>query len=90
MSIHYTECQPENHVAQLKQVFHVMSDGDWHTKFEISKKFLIEVSSVASRIRDLRLEKYGGYIIERKLYTKGIYQYRLKQQNPKQEVLFKC
>lgn len=84
----YQECMPENHIAQRKQVFHVMADGDWHTKFEISKKFLIEASSVASRIRDLRLIKYGGYIIERKKLSKGLFAYRLVKPNQTQEVLF--
>jgi hypothetical protein len=48
---------------QMKLVFEIMSDGQTHSKFEIADKLKIDSSSVASRIRDLRLNKNGAWNI---------------------------
>lgn len=85
----YIECMPVNHKSQLEAVKNVMFSHGWVTKYYIAGLLCMELSSVASRLRDLRLEKYGGYIIERrKTSEKGVYEYRLSIPNIKQGKLF--
>ena len=83
----YLDCKPKNADSQLKTVKAIMLDGEPHSKYEIAEKTGIELSSVASRIRDLRLEKYGGYIIQRQKKD-GVYYYGLLNPAVKQAVLF--
>ena len=83
----YIDCKPAVADSQLKTIKDIMLDGMWHDKYSISDKTGIELSSVASRIRDLRLEKYGGYEIER-IKHESVYLYRLKIVVAKQAVLF--
>jgi len=65
-----------------------MSDYAFHTKYEIAEKTGIEISSVASRIRDLRLEKFGGHKIVRMRVSRGVFAYRLEAPRGGQGVLF--
>lgn len=83
------DCIPANQGKQLRAVKDMLLDYKWHTKYEIAEKTGIELSSTGSRIRDLRLQKFGGYHVERmKSKNNNVYYYRIKQTNLKQEVLF--
>ena len=83
------DCIPVKQPVQLEQVKRIMLSGNWFTKYELAEITGIELSSCASRIRDLRLQKFGGYEIERmKSKNNNVYYYRIKKQNPVQEVLF--
>ena len=88
MSLSYIECQPVKQPVQLEQIKKLMLTGQWFTKYLLSELTGIELSSVASRIRDLRLEKFGGYIVERQRISNGVFQYRLLNPTTKQGELF--
>jgi hypothetical protein len=75
------DCIPENQKSQLEKVKNMLMDFSWHSKYEIAEKTGIELSSTASRIRDLRLQKFGGYEVERmKSKNNNVYYYRIKNQ----------
>lgn len=67
--------------AQLYQVKNLMLDGNWRTLAEIAKATDYPEPSVSARLRDLRKEKFGGYIVERRhkdnAPKRGLYEYRV-------------
>jgi hypothetical protein len=66
---------------QLRLVLNALSDGQWHSLPEIGQKLNIRKRSVGSRIRDLRLPKYGNYKVEtRKTTNPRVFEYRLLTQ----------
>lgn len=66
---------------QLDKVLAALSDEKWHSLSEISKNLFIKKKSVASRIRDLRLSKYGSHKIEvRETQRPAVFEYRLIKQ----------
>lgn len=63
---------------QLDAVRYLMSDGRWHTQNQIANELEITTQSVGARLRDLRKERFGAFLVERKrLTTNGIFSYRL-------------
>ena len=63
--------------GQLGRVKDVMADGQWRTLWGIAELTSDPESSVSARLRDLRKPKFGGYIIERKYWKAGLWQYRM-------------
>ena len=65
--------------GQLKGVFTILSDGEWHTLREIAVFAHGSEAGCSARIRDLRKPKFGGYTIERKRATEngGTWLYRM-------------
>jgi len=53
----------ESHREAVREI--LLTASDYLTPYEISDKTGIYSGTVSSRIRDLRLPKYGGYKIER-------------------------
>ena len=65
---------------QLNRVREHMLEAypEWLTLEEIGEETGIRSwSSIASRLRDLRMPRHGGYIVERRLHQKGIFEYRV-------------
>ena len=69
----------------LTFVLHVMADGRYHTLSEIlhavrrlAGKLIGTEASVSARLRDLRKEKFGGYIIRRERVSGGLFRYQLR------------
>lgn len=62
----------------LKRVYEVMSDGHWHTLYELAIKANGSQTSVSARVRDLRKDKFGGMTVERRRIDRGLFEYRLK------------
>jgi hypothetical protein len=64
--------------SQLQRVSLIISDGRWHSLFQLSKLTGDPEGSVSARLRDLRKDKFGSQIIERKrkgntfLYRLGV------------------
>lgn len=54
---------PTSNQKQLKRIYDLMSDGNWRTAEEISNFTGDSKTSVTSRLRDLRLNKYGGHTV---------------------------
>lgn len=64
--------------GQAGDVFHFMSDGEWHTLSEISSSTGHPEASVSARLRDLRNPKLGGFTVDREHVRKGLWRYRLR------------
>lgn len=64
--------------AQAKRVAEIIDDGKWHTLADISRVTGDPEASVSARLRDLRKEQNGGFIVEREHVRRGLWRYRLK------------
>lgn len=62
---------------QLGAVKEVMRDHDWHTLAELSHKAGGSTASVSARLRDLRKARFGGYQVERRYVSEGLWEYRI-------------
>ena len=63
--------------GQAGDVFHFMSDGEWHTLAEISSGTGHPEASVSARLRDLRSARLGGFKVDREFVRRGLWRYRL-------------
>ena len=65
--------------TQLDRVLSAMRSGDWQTPEEIARLTGDPTHSITSRIRDLRLPKYGNHQVEsrKRDITHQIWEYRL-------------
>jgi len=64
--------------AQLVRVSRLMADGKWRTLNQIACLTHDPPASVSARLRDLRKEKFGGYLVERRYLSKGLFTYRVE------------
>jgi predicted transcriptional regulator len=63
---------------QMKAVYRVMADQNWHTLDEIERATGHPQASVSARLRDLRKPKFGGFTVEkRRGGAGGTWEYRL-------------
>jgi len=62
---------------QLATVKRVMLDGRWRTLFEIHALTREPEASISARLRDLRKEKFGGYLVRRRRRSRGLFEYKL-------------
>jgi hypothetical protein len=68
--------------GQNEKVRVLMRDGVWRTLSEISSLIDVPEASVSARLRDLRKQKFGGNIVDRRHrgdVTSGHYEYRLTE-----------
>ena len=65
--------------AQLRSVFFLMRDGRWRTLQEICDETCYSsTAAVSARLRDLRKERFGGHMVERRRGAiEGEWQYRV-------------
>ena len=63
--------------AQFNRVKTALSDGQWWTLKELSSVTGAPEASISARLRDLRKQKFGGHVIERRYVCIGLFQYRL-------------
>ena len=66
--------------TQLQAVKMLMADGEWRTLDEINLVVPGSVAGISARLRDLRKDKFGGYIVERRrshIAIAGLFEYRL-------------
>lgn len=61
----------------LMRVQTFMSDKCWHTLPEIQSVAGGSEASCSARLRDMRKDKFGGSIIERRRRSVGLFEYRL-------------
>jgi hypothetical protein len=80
---------PEHDEARLtgqnQRVHALMQDGEWRTLEEISSATGAPQASVSARLRDLRKERFGGFIVDRRHRgdpSRGLYEYRLESPRP--------
>ncbi len=65
---------------QLAAVKHLMIDGEWRTLGEISAEVGSPQASVSARLRDLRKEKFGQFVVTRRARGdrgRGLFEYRV-------------
>jgi hypothetical protein len=62
---------------QLRAVRLLMLDHEWRTLGEIAAVVGAPEASVSARLRDLRKDKFGGYIVERRYVYRGLFEYRV-------------
>jgi hypothetical protein len=64
---------------QLQAVYDAMADGNWYTYTMIRNKIGIPASipSISARVRDLRKERFGGHMVERRYVNHGLWEYRI-------------
>lgn len=63
--------------AQLDKVRTAMQDGSWRTLEQIERITGAPQASVSARLRDLRKEKFGGHVVERRYVAHGLFEYRV-------------
>jgi hypothetical protein len=63
--------------GQLRAVYEAMSDGEWHSLWSLSGPVNGSDAAISARLRDLRKPKFGGYRVERRYVTNGVWEYRL-------------
>lgn len=65
---------------QLGRVFLTVLDRQWWTLHELSRVTGAPEASVSARLRDLRKDRFGGHVVERRARgerAKGWFEYRL-------------
>jgi hypothetical protein len=64
--------------GQLKEIYGLMSDGQWRTVEKIEKSTGYPANSIQAQLRNLRKERFGAYLVERRRITEsGLYEYRV-------------
>lgn len=63
--------------AQLNRVLTAMRDGQWRTLAQLAESAEAPEASVSARLRDLRKPKFGGYTVERRYVSAGLFEYRV-------------
>lgn len=64
--------------SQLETVKQLMADGEWRTLDDIAFIVTGSVASISARLRDLRKEKFGGHLVDRRRgLGPGVFEYRL-------------
>jgi len=61
---------------QMRDVFRIVSDEDWHTLEELAQATGHPEASVSARLRDLRKRRFGGHTVERTYLGSGLWAYR--------------
>lgn len=62
---------------QIQRVFTVLSDRNWHALSQIAGITGDPEASISAQIRHLRKSRFGGWAIEKKHASHGLYLYRL-------------
>lgn len=64
--------------TQLERVRVVMAGGEWHTLAELARRVQGSEAGVSARLRDLRKPRFGGYRVQARRLTRGLWEYRLE------------
>lgn len=64
--------------TQFECVKELMLDGQWRTFDEIRATVKGTETAISARLRDLRKAKFGGYTVESRRRTVGLWEYRVK------------
>lgn len=66
--------------GQVRRIRDLMLDGQWRTLSEIEAKTSDPAASISAQLRNLRKQRFGGYIIEKRRRgnrDSGLFEYRL-------------
>ena len=64
--------------GQLQRVFDVMKTGEWITLRQLADKARCPEASASAQLRNLRKERFGAFLVEKKYDHFGVFSYRLK------------
>ena len=64
--------------GQLERVFNVMKNGDWITLRQLSDRARCPEASASAQLRNLRKDRFGSFLVEKKFDHMGVFSYRLK------------
>ena len=64
--------------GQLERVFDVMKNGQWITLRELADRSRCPEASASAQLRNLRKDRFGGFVIEKKYDHMGVFLYKLK------------
>lgn len=70
---------PARLTGQLRRVFDAVSDGQWWTLSALVATCGGKEQAVSARLRDLRKERMGGWLVDRRLAAPGVFEYRLRK-----------
>lgn len=74
----YVHCRDSARLGkELGRVWAVMRDGQWRTLAQLAQAVGAPEASVSARLRDLRKERFGNHVVERRYVTKGLHAYRV-------------
>lgn len=65
---------------QTIRIYRLMNDSQWRTLGEISSATGDPEASVSARLRDLRKDEFGGFVVERRrrgMAAAGLWEYQL-------------
>jgi len=65
--------------TQLERVRALTLGSDWWTLRELADRTGASEASVSARLRDLRKQRFGGYTVERRRVSGGLWQYKVSQ-----------
>jgi hypothetical protein len=65
--------------GQLQRVYELMRDEHWRTLEAISRNTGGTEASVSARLRDLRKDKYGAHVVERRHVVGGLWEYKMRR-----------
>lgn len=71
---------------QLARVRTLMLDGRWRTLKQIAARTHDPESSVSARLRDLRKQRFGAYLVNRRRRERGLFEYQLREQPPQRDL----
>jgi hypothetical protein len=74
------EPEAERLRGQIKLVWMLMSDGKWRTIGQMRKTLLlcnVPENSIQAQLRNLRKERFGAFLVERRRTAEGLYEYRV-------------
>jgi hypothetical protein len=63
--------------GQLLKVFEIMRDGNPRTLNQLADAVGGSEAGVSARLRDLKKDRFGGHIIQKRHLGNGLWQYRL-------------
>lgn len=74
----YEHCRDSARLGrELGRVWDCMKDGRWRKLRDISDATGAPEASVSARLRDLRKERFGSHVVERRYLDRGLWEYRL-------------
>ena len=63
--------------GQILRVYSLMQDGQWRTVDQIADVTGDPQTSISAQLRNLRKERFGSHIVERRYIASGLYEYRV-------------
>jgi hypothetical protein len=64
-------------IGQQRRVYDAMRDGQWRSLADLKRMTGDLENSISARLRDLRKESFGYYLVEKRKLKFGPWQYRL-------------